>query len=442
MQFGWMRCLLGKELDLALTILIANKFLYRFGGTERYVFDMWEALERRGHRVIPFAMAHSRNRETEYSRYFVSNVEYDDAMASRNPFNKARIALRTIYSLEARAKIAALIRDTHPDVAHIHNIYHQISPSILPVLRSRGIPTVQTVHDFNLVCPNYTFFARGQVCEACKSGLPMTALRQRCVKGSIPATALALLEMHLHKVMRTYDRNIQLFITPSSFVREKLVEYGLDATKVVHIRPPMNLTDYTPGFEAGGYALYFGRLAPFKGLATLLKAVKGLKSLPLVIAGEGEIKGELAQTIAWDGLDNVKLLGHVSGESLKETVRGAMFVVVPSEWYENAPFSVLESFAFGKAVIGSRIGGVPELIDENVDGLLFTPGDADELCARMAYLMDHPELCARMGRNGREKLLMRFSPEAHYDRLDSIYRRLKICNQTGDLSSRACVRNR
>ena len=407
-----------------MRVLLANKFLYRFGGTERYVFDQWESLERRGHQVIPFAMTHPRNKHSAYSAYFVSNVEYNKALATWNLPGKARTALRVVYSLEARAKMLALVQNARPDVAHIHNIYHQISPSILPVLRRHGIPAVQTVHDFKLVCPGYSFFARGKVCEACKSGSVLSAIGRRCVKNSTSATALAVVETCLHRALGSYVKNIQLFLTPSAFSRDKLIECGMDDRKVVHVPPPIDLTGYAPNFHPGEYALYFGRLAQGKGLATLLKAMKKLQGLTLVIAGEGEMKQELTRVIERDGLDNVKLAGYVSGEELKDTVRGARFTVVPSECYENAPFAVFESFALGKAVIASRIGGIPELIDDNADGLLFAPGDADELESRMARLSDNPETCLRMGRNGREKLKARFGPEAHYDCLERIYNQL------------------
>ncbi|MCL5263753.1 MAG: glycosyltransferase family 4 protein [Chloroflexi bacterium] len=405
---------------------MVNKFLYRFGGTERYLFDQCKFLERRGHEVIPFAMAHPRNWESQYSKYFVSNVEYDKALASANPLAKFRIALRLLYSLEAKAKISALIERTCPDVAHIHNIYHQISPSILPVLHRKGIPVVQTVHDFKLVCPGYSFFAQSKVCEICKSGNFLRAIQKKCVKNSRAATALAVFETYFHRWLRIYDRNIQLFITPSAFSRNKLIEYGVEVNRVVHIPPPVDLAEYAPRLVAGDYALYFGRLVRFKGLMTLLKAMKGLRGLSLVIAGEGEMKDEIERTIAHDGLDNVRLVGYVGGDGLKETIQRAKFVVVPSECYENAPFAIFESFALGKAVVGSRIGGIPELIDEGTDGLLFTPGDVDDLHGRLAYLLDHPKACASMGRNGRNKLQMRFSLEKHYDRLENIYSNLRV----------------
>jgi glycosyltransferase involved in cell wall biosynthesis len=194
----------------------------------------------------------------------------------------------------------------------------------------------------------------------------------------------------------------------------------------------MDLSEYTPDFQPGNYALYFGRLAPIKGISTLLGAIRQLRSLPLVIAGDGEMKNELAAEIVQHGLDNVRLVGHLNGKELKETIGGARFVIVPSECYENAPFAVFESFALGKAVIASRIGGIPELITDGHNGLLFTPGHSNELAAHMAFLQEQPDVCLSMGENGRRMLQTSFAPSKHFDRLEEIYRSLMLLGESNE----------
>ncbi len=406
-----------------MRILIVNKFYFLFGGTERYLFNLTDVLETMGHTVIPFAMHHESNRETPYSKYFVSEV---DLSIGRHKVlrNEIKAMGRILYSFEAKRRLRSLIEDTKPDIAHVRNVYHQLSPSVLSVLKKMGIPSVLTVADYKMICPNYDMFYKGKVCEACKKGRFYHAVMKRCVRNSFAASGLLAIESTLHRfVLDSYKRNIDLFIAPSKFVRQKLVEAGFSEDQIVHLPHFCDSSKYIPSYESDNYLVFFGRLDHRKGLLTLIKAMRRLPT-KLVIVGDGPEKSNLERYIEAEDISNVFLVGYKSGEDLKSIIYRARFSILPSESNETFGHTVLESFACGKPVIASKIGALPELIREGENGHLFEPGNVGDLASKISDCIENPGKVKEMGKIARSIVERDYSPEEHYKKLIGIYRTL------------------
>jgi glycosyltransferase involved in cell wall biosynthesis len=406
-----------------MKVLLINKFYYLRGGTERYCFDVSRLLRQEGHTVIPFSMAHGRNVDSEYAPYFVDEISLERASDWRRPLANLRAAGRAIYSPQARQKLARLIDDERPDVAYLHNIHHQISLSILPLLEARGIPIVWRLHDYSLLCPNSLLYSHGSVCEACARGRYYHIVLRRCRRGSRAASLVACLGSYLDRRLRLADC-VDLFIAPSQFLRDKMVQHGLDARRLV-VQPnflPPDLLDPPPSPplpgdaapDGKGYALFFGRLSREKGVATLIEAMARLPQSKLVIAGDGPQQPELEALARRLAPGRVRFAGYQPPEKLQATLRRASLVIVPSEWYENCPYAILETFAAGKPVVASRIGGIPELVQHGQDGLLFEPGNAGEMADCIRTLAVDSCLRRQLGQSARKKIEELYQPQSHY----------------------------
>jgi len=399
-------------------IVQANKFHFVKGGAERYYLDLSRRLEQRGHEVIPFAMADPRNEPSSHAEYFVGAVDYRTRMGTAR---KMRQAARAIYSRETVHKASLLARRERPAIAHLHNIYHQISPSLILAFHRCGVPMVQTLHDYKVVCPGYLFMSRGQICEACFQRNHGQMIARRCLLDSYPASIAGWMEWRLHSWLQTYAR-IARFLAPSRFLLEKVAEHGIPREKLVHFPYFLPLEDYRPAYARSSYFVYLGRLSREKGIATLLAAL-GMRQGSLVcrILGEGPLEPALRRQAEEAGLRQVEFRGYLQGEELQTAIRDAAFTVVPSEWYENLPFSVIESFALGTPVVGARIGGIPEMVIEGETGRTFAPGDAAALAAALDWMESHPEEMLAMGSKARQFAEREYSPGPHLDRLEKLY---------------------
>jgi len=364
-----------------------------------------------------FAMHHPNNENSPWSEYFVDELEFGHAY---NISQKVIMAGKVIYSLEARNNLGKLIDKFRPDIAHAHCIYHHLSPSILSLLHDNGIPTVMTAHDLKLACPAYKMLNSNGICEKCKHGNLLHLVKNRCIHNSLSISTLIAIESAFHKLSGLYSKNLDKFITPSLFFREKLIQWGWPEEKLVYIPNFLNSSNYTPNYNPGNYFLYFGRLAPEKGVDTLIRAT-ALAGVKLKIAGTGPYEDRLRSISAENGAD-VTFLGYCSGDTLWELIRSCRAVVLPSQWYENAPISILEAYASGKPVLGAQIGGIPEMINENTTGFLYTSGDVNELSNLLDKInrLSVSDIQA-LGREARSHVERNSSEELYLNRMLDLY---------------------
>lgn len=399
-----------------LAVLLVNKFLFPFGGVESVVFGEKALLESRGHRVILFGMRHPRNIDTPWSDYFVSQVDYADD----SPGSRIRSAVRALYSVEARRKIRRLIAEAKPDIAHVHHIYHQITPSILYELRAAGIPVVQTIHDYKPVCPNAKLYvpATGELCFRCKGNRFYHAALTNCGSYGRGSSILIALEAYLNRLTGVYLRCVKRFLTPSRFLRDTLIEGGMPAERIQVARNFVDVDEYQP-VDGGRHVLFVGRLEAYKGVLNVLEAARELPDIPFHIVGAGTLEVEVRRIAAT--LPNVTVTGHLDRLAVRREIEGAFCLVAPSLWNDIAPQVVLEAFACGKPTICSRRGGFVEMIQNGVNGYLLENDDPALLAQRIADLCARPALQATLGRAARAVAVTEFSPHRHYETLMSVY---------------------
>lgn len=400
-----------------MKILMVNKFFYIKGGSETYYFALKRLLESQGHTVIDFSMQDEKNFTSKYSKYFVENVNYNSAEGLKK---KLKAGFNIVYSKEAKKKFEQLVIATRPDIIHLHIFQHQLSPSILDVIKKYNLPAVYTAHDLKMLCLNYKMMHHGKICEECKGQKYYRCAVNKCVKESFAKSCINVAEGYIHKWRHSYDV-IDKIITPSAFYKKKFEEFGIPSKRVVHIpnfldteKPEVNKTD-----DCEEYYLYFGRLSEEKGVLTLLRAFQGINA-KLYIVGTGPIKSDIEEYILAESIKNVKVLGFMSGQPLKDIVGNAKAVILPSEWYENGPYSAIEALQMGRPIIGADIAGIPELVDGN--GYLFksgSPGDLKEQIEKMEGLTEAEY--QKLKSNSYKLFLNSYTKETHYKELEKIY---------------------
>ena len=399
-------------------LLSLNSYHYRRGGSDVVYLEHDAMFRALGWQTAQMAMHHPKNEPSDWSRFFVDELEFGHDYGL---FDKLVMATKVVYSFEARKRLSALLDVFAADVAHVHCIYHHLSPSVLPLLKSRGIPVVLTAHDLKIACPAYKMLNEGGVCEACKGGRVWNVVARRCVRGGLATSAIVGVESALSKAAGLYRNNLARVVTPSRFYRQKLIEWGWDAAQLAYIPNYVDAGAIEPVYAPGDYFLFFGRLAVEKGVKTLIHAAVSA-GVPLKVVGTGPLEAEL-KTVAQG--TSVEFLGYRSGDALWELVRGCRAVVLPSEWYENAPMSILEAYAHGKPVIGADIGGIPEMIDRGRTGWLFPSKDAVALARILEEVKAlAPDVLARMGYAAREKVDQAFTRERYAREMQSLYEEL------------------
>jgi glycosyltransferase involved in cell wall biosynthesis len=404
------------------TLLSINNYHYPRGGAEVVFLEQNRMLEDAGWRVVPFAMHHPNNLPSPWSRYFVDELEFGGGYSALGTLKRAS---KVVYSREARSKLGDLLSRVRPQVAHLHNIYHHISPSILSLLKDQGVPVVMTLHDLKIACPAYKMMAPDGVCERCRGGHLINVVRQRCIKGSLALSGLVYIEAKLHALMDTYAKNVDRFVVPSRFFKDKLTSWGIASEQLHYLPNFVDVSRYQPCAAPGRGFLYFGRLAPEKGVATLIRAAHAA-GVPLRIAGTGP-EAENLQHLAHQLGASVDFVGYATGDTLHELVRQARAVVLPSEWYENAPMSILEAYALGVPVIGADIGGIPELIREGETGTCFRSGSSEALADRLLRFDRLPDADVRaMGQAAGALVRREFSSTLYGARLLELYRELRV----------------
>jgi len=406
-----------------MRIVYCNKYNFAFSGTEVYLFELMELMRSHGHEVALFSMTDPRGEPTRYDQHFVPAVDFKNPKSG--PLGSAWQAPQSIYSRRARQKMRDMIRDFRPDVAHVRNIYHHLSPSILWELKAQGVPVVYHLNDFKMLCPSYNMVSHGRACERCHGGKFWNVVTQGCYSGPPGATLVLAAEAYLHKWMRTYESCVDHFLVPSAFVKEKLTENGWAAEKISVLPHFQNLpseiaTDPSPRASI----LYFGRLSTEKGLTDLLQAMQWIPDIKLQIAGEGPQRAELENLARDLNLANVEFIGQISQPELNTLISSSRFTVLPSRAYETLGKTILESYACGRAVVASDLGSRRELVRQNETGVLYPAGDIAQLARSISFLVAHPELSEKMGAAGRALVAKQHSPENHYVALSGLYDRM------------------
>ncbi len=434
-----------------MRILLVNKFHYLKGGSETYYFELAKLLKEHGHEVAFFAMQNDKNIKTDCKEYFVPNIDL-------NSNNKLK-ALDIIYSKTNKEKMIEAINDFKPDLIHVNNFQRQLSSSIITVAKQKNIPIVFTAHDVQAICPNITMLDNDtNICEKCLNGKYVNCIRKKCIKNSKLKSVLGALEGYYYRINKIYTKKISSIITPSNFLKEKLVQDGIPEQKITVIHNFIDTNKYNVenksitnleqkdkieqnksisdeenilnkeetleqyGKLNKGYALYFGRLAKEKGILNLIDAFSKTKIGTLHIAGEGPEKEKILKFIKEQKLeDRVKLMGLLKQEEMKEQIKNCKFVVVPSIWYENCPYSIIEALIMSKPVVASKIGGIPELVKNNENGFTYEYDDIDTLKKIMEKLFKDEEIVKKLGENASKQARMEYSKQAYYDKIIEIY---------------------
>ncbi|MCK5617549.1 glycosyltransferase [Candidatus Pacearchaeota archaeon] len=400
-----------------MKILLINKFLYPKGGDAKSTINTGKLLRSKGHDVFFWGMDSPDNPDYEFKEYFMPYVDLNNV---KGWYSQLKAVVNILYSFEAKKRLEQLIKVKRPDIVHLNNFAHQISPSILHIFKKYNIPVVMTMRDYKIVCPVYTMMSKDKICEKCKNGNYYNCLINKCAKNSFIKSMINVMEMYLHhRVLKIYDI-IDEYISPSMFLKYKTEEMGI-GRDVNHLFNFVPLEDKRPTYTwKDKTIIYVGRLSAEKGLFTLIDAVKGL-DVKLKIIGDGPIKAALGCRVRDEGLKNVDFLGYKKGVELEDEICESMFLVIPSEWYENNPRTVIEAFASGKPVIGARIGGIPELVKDGETGLLFESGNIDDLRDKIQCLLTNPDKIVEMGKKACRFVEEELNSERHYDSLIKIY---------------------
>lgn len=376
-----------------MKVLMVNKFLYPNGGSETYIFKLGEQLQKEGHEVQYFGMEHEGRIVGNHAESYTANMDFHTGK-----LQKLLYPFRIIYSREAKKKITVVLRDFQPDVVHLNNINFQLTPSVIYAVRDyekksgRKIKIVFTAHDYQWVCPNHMMRipSTGEICFACRDGNFMQCTKNCCIHNSKVKSLIGTIEAKLYDRCKTYGM-VDAIICPSEFMKKQLDTNPVLAEKTIVLHNFIDAKEQHA--EKKDYVLYFGRFSEEKGTRTLLEACRALPEIPFIFAGTGPLEEQVNQAV------NVENRGFVTGDALHKLIAEARFSVYPSEWYENCPFSIMESQMYGTPVLASDLGGAPELVQAGKTGELFRGGDVEELTEHIRDLWNQTELCRKYSEN-------------------------------------------
>jgi glycosyltransferase involved in cell wall biosynthesis len=421
-------------------IVLVNTRHFRGGGDSTYTFNLADLLRSKGHEVAFFAMQDPANLPDPNEDLFVSPIDFRRLNRRKTLSGGVRVLSRVLYSREARRKFRLLLQRFQPDLIHLQNILGHISPSVLFEARSQAIPAVWTLHDYRLICPNTHFIddRTRTICQCCTPRTYYRAIGRRCKKGSAMASLMAAVEAYVLRAM-WLPSQVQAFLSPSDFLRSRMLERGFPAERVVHL--PLFLPDdaFRAAEGTGDSLLFMGRIEEIKGVIPLLQACAQVPDVKLILAGS--VGEPLADRLPGLLPPNAVYVGLKKPQELRALLSHARAVVVPSLWYENQPFGMLEAFAASRPVIASDLGGMKELIERSGAGLLVPPGDVATLAAAMRSMASDPQRARQMGARAHQYAMAAHRPELHYERLMGIYSkaiegRRRLC-QTVDKRGRA-----
>lgn len=409
-----------------MKIILVHKFWRKVGGAEVYFQDVARILRSHGHEV----KIYTTDFDAEGSRDVFprdENVIFGDTAEylKGNILTRIKNIPEVIYSKKNKEHFRKLLRDFKPDIVHVFAIYVTITPSILDACREEGVPVVMSCNDYKHICPNYRLFHHGRICEDCKGGKFYKAVTNNCCKHSIAVSLISAVESYTHNFLDIWKKNISVFLFESKFMMNKTEEFwGSGTADLRFLGKPFNATHYKLSERDDGYILFLGRLSDEKGVDVLLDAMRQVPRARLKIVGSGNYGDHLKRMAAENQLTNVEFMGPRFGDELEPIFNGCRFVVVPSLWHENFPYVMMESFARGKAVVGSDKGGIPEYIVPGETGLIFPAQDSAILASSIRELWDHPAKAAEMGKKAKILADAQFNDEAFYARLSDIYEKV------------------
>jgi glycosyltransferase involved in cell wall biosynthesis len=384
-----------------MRVLLIHNHYIQPGGEDTVFKAEWALLERYGHEVITFVEDNAR----------------------LNTINPVKVAVDTIWSKEAQWKIRKLIEETKPDVAHFHNTFLRVSPAAYYTCKDAGIPVIQTLHNYRLLCPGSLLMRNGHVCENClKKKVPWPGVIHGCWRNSKVGTALVATMLVVHRLLRTWTDQVDVYVALTEFARRKFIEGGLPAEKIV-VKPNFVYPDPGRGEHKGNFALFVGRLSAEKGVRTLLSAWRLLKDISLKIVGNGSLMTEVKERVRRERL-TIEVLGWRPREEVFALMQAASFLLFPSECYEGFPMAIVEAFACGLPVVASRLGAMAEIVEDGRTGLLFEPGNPKDLAAKVEWLLSHPQDLAQMSKEARAEYEAKYTAERNYEMLMAIYHRV------------------
>jgi len=409
-----------------MNLLMINATWHPTGGDWTYIESVCKIYESKGINIIPFSMKHESNFETPYDKYFVENVDYKELNINKTLKKGLNVLARSIYSVDAQHKLRLLLSENKVDIAQLNNIHNIQTPSIIPILKKRGIPTVWRVLDYKLICPNRTFLSNDTICEACFNNKFYNCILKKCKKQSVLASMVASLESYIYSFL-PYYKQVDQFLFQSEFSRDQFIKYGLDPAKAVIIENPYDCESIIPNFnlnKENKYVLYFGRISKEKGLFTLYDAMKLIPNIKLKIVGDGPDFNDSITYLVQNNIYNIEFVGAKWGEELTPFINNCEFVVVPSEWYEPSPYVILQSFSFGKPVIASDIGGLKDMIINNFNGQLVKVKDSNDLSISINNLYCNQDKIITLGKNARGYLESKYNSTNYYNKSINLFNRM------------------
>lgn len=406
-----------------MNILVVNWTWHPSGGDWTYVENVTKLYQQKGHQVIPFSMKDDRNYPTAYSDYFIENIDYKK-INKRSISAGIKVVSKSIYSFEAQKNLERLLSDVKIDFAHINVIHHYITPTILKILKKKNIPIIWTLHEYTPICPDSIFVSHGRICEKCYGGAFYNCITHSCKKGSYLASTVAALENYIHKYLNYYAY-VDHYICPSVFHYEKFKTFNFFNDKLVQLYHGYDFTEIeaaksTPTSGTEKYIVFVGRLEKIKGPHTLLKAMQLCPNIQLKLIGSGTQETALKDFKRMHNINNATFLGKKNKQETLQIINGAEFLICPSECYEVLGFTVVEAMALSKPVIGSAIGGIPEMVINNDTGLLFEYGNVEQLADAIKLLYGDKDSIVKMGENANRHINQLINNEKHFEGLQKL----------------------
>ena len=396
-----------------MKILLVNKFHYLNGGSEKYYFELGKLLKKHGNEVAYFSMEDDRNIRTGDKEFFVKKIDLN--------YGSKLKALDVIYSKDNYKKMEEAIKEFRPDVIHFNNFQRQLSASVVEAGWNAKIPMIFTAHDMEAVCPNKDMLYNGRICDDCITKGYMSCIKKKCIKNSKLKSILGVIEMKYYKVHSIYEK-FNYIVSPSEFMKKCLLNGGVKNQNIEVIHNFSNATNCNNEIN-GDYIFYFGRISKEKGIFNLIGAVKKCEEVKLLIAGTGPEEEKIKKYIKENKMESrVVLLGYLNQDEIRERIEKCRFVVIPSIWYENCPYSIIETLEIGKPIIASEIGGIPEIVENEKNGLLYRYDSVDDLADKINELYYNQEKINKMKEESKNKFKMEHTEDVYYQKIMKIYK--------------------